>query len=632
MSWIQKLYDTYQNCQSEIGKVGGENEVPLLPICHTTQKAQIEITIDGEGNFIRARVIPREDSRTIIPSTEDSSGRTSGERAHPLCDKVQYLAMDYAKYGGKKKPCFQSYLAQLEDWCDSEFSVPPVRSVLTYVKKGNVISDLVDHAVLYTDSSGKLLAKWEKTKDQKIPEIFELSTPQEEAFVRWVVEIVGKPAVKVWQDGLIWQSWIDYYTSQKSGRSLCYVTGEVGFSADQHPAKLRNDGDKAKIISSNDSSGFTYRGRFTDPDQVANVSFEVTQKAHYALRWLISRQGYRKGDLAVVAWATSGQEIPQPTDNPLEILKIDSIPIDSSQLAWTAQNAALELRRKIAGYQANLGKTSNVVVMGLSSATPGRLSIIFYRELAGSDFLERLQDWHDTCAWIHTYRTVTRIDPATGKSKPVHLPFIGAPAPNDITEAVYGQRVDDKLRSNTIERILPCIIDGQPIPRDLVISAVRRASNRISMDFWEWNKTLSIACALFRKYNRKERYDMALDPERKTRDYLFGRLLALAESLEEWALNSANDNRETNASRLMQRFAEHPFTTWRTIEMALTPYKARLGGISRKRQGMIDEVIASFNEADFISDKPLTGEFLLGYHCQREALHNHADKKIEAEE
>ena len=113
---------------------------------------------------------------------------------------------------------------------------------------------------------------------------------------------------------------------------------------------------------------------------------------------------------------------------------------------------------------------------------------------------------------------------------------------------------------------------------------------------------------------------MALDLNRTTRDYLYGRLLALADSLEEWALNEAKESRSTNAARLMQRFAERPYSTWRTIELALTPYKARLGGKSKKRQRMIDEVIASFNGNDFTNDKRLSGEFLLGYHCQREFL------------
>lgn len=122
---------------------------------------------------------------------------------------------------------------------------------------------------------------------------------------------------------------------------------------------------------------------------------------------------------------------------------------------------------------------------------------------------------------------------------------------------------------------------------------------------------------------------MALDPNRKTRDYLYGRLLALAESLEEWALNKAGEDRPTNAARLMQRFSEHPYTTWRTIELALTPYKARLGGKSKKRQRLIDEVVAAFENGDFTSDKRLSGEFLLGYHCQREFLRNNRTEDLD---
>jgi CRISPR-associated protein Csd1 len=630
MSWIQKLYETYNNCQAMIGAESNDGEVPLVPICHTTQKAQIEIVIDGKGNFRRARVIPKDESRTIIPCTESSGGRTSGEAPHPLCDKLQYVAMDYSKRGGGKQAYSASYISKLEEWCSSDFSDPKAAAVLKYVKKGNVIGDLIDHQVLTAGKGGKLLPKWDKKENEAAPQIFEVLASQEDAFIRWEVETPGIPESKVWRDRTLWDNWIRYYSNTKKEKSLCYVTGEQDFSADQHPAKLRNDGDKAKLISSNDTSGFTFRGRFLTADQAATVGFQTTQKAHFALRWLISRQGYRKGDLAIVAWATSGALIPKPTDDPLSILGLDELPMDESPTVSTAQAVAIKLKKKIAGYGKQLGDTTDVIVIGLDSATPGRMAITYYRNLTGSDFLQRVSDWHESCAWIHYYGSIEVQDKESGKTKKKYIPFIGAPAPSDIAEAAYGRRLDDKLRQATIQRILPCIIDGQQIPRDLVESTVRRACNRIAMEKWEWNKTLTIACALFRKYNRKENYTMALDPNRKTREYLYGRLLALAESLEEWALNTAGENRETNAARLMQRFSERPYSTWRTIELALLPYKARLGGKSKKRQRMIDEVIASFNDNEFLNDKRLSGEFLLGYHCQREFLRNVRDHAEDA--
>ena len=201
---------------------------------------------------------------------------------------------------------------------------------------------------------------------------------------------------------------------------------------------------------------------------------------------------------------------------------------------------------------------------------------------------------------------------------------MGAPAPREIAEAAYGLRLDDKLRKATVERLLPCIVDARPLPRDIVAASVRRACNRAGIKTWEWEKYLGIACSLFRGSSKEEDYQMALEKNRTTRDYLFGRLLAIAENIEQRALHVANEQRETNAAKLMQRFADHPCSTWRSIEGALTPYKTRLRAkrpsVLLERDKLLDAVMGMFSREDFISDSKLSGEFLLGYHCQRAAL------------
>lgn len=594
MSWIQDLFKTYENCKSKVGIYPDNNRVPLLPLCHTTQKAQIEIAIDQDGNYCWARPVEKDDARTIIPCTEGSGGRASGEAPHPLCDKLQYVAADYKDYNGKKKPYFKGYLQQLGAWCESEYSHPKANAVLKYVERGNVVKDLIEHGVEFDI----------------------------EGFVRWIVQITGDPQTSVWTDLSLFQSWTNYYSAIKEGKALCYVTGKEVPQAEQHPRNIRRDGDSAKLISSNDISGFTFRGRFSSAEEACSIGMEVTQKAHSALRWLISRQGYRYGESAIVAWATTGEAIPAFLSDAYALYGMDD-PISEStmqQVAYTAQELALKLKARIAGYSAELGDTTDIVVMGLDSATPGRMSITFYRKLTGSDFLKRVENWHNSCCWIHDYLRKEVTDGKTGKIKKVAVRFVGAPAPNDIAEAAFGKRLDDKLRKATVERLLPCIVDGRPIPIDLVESTVRRASNRVGLEDYEWNKTLSIACALYRKYYEKEGLGMSLDENRKTRDYLYGRLLALADNLEEWALNKAEEKRQTNAARLMQRFADHPYSTWRIIELGLGPYKARLGGRAWSRQKLISEVMTMFEPEDFVNDKKLKGEFLLGYHCQLEAL------------
>ncbi len=143
-------------------------------------------------------------------------------------------------------------------------------------------------------------------------------------------------------------------------------------------------------------------------------------------------------------------------------------------------------------------------------------------------------------------------------------------------------------------------------------------------EHWEWEKTLGIACALYRGAFKQEEYEMTLEPDRHSRDYLYGRLLALAEHIEGRALYVAGENRDTAAAKLMQRFADRPADTWRTIELALAPAKSRLrakrAGFMREMDKLHDEVVAAFVGDDFMDNSKLSGEFLLGYHCQRQAL------------
>lgn len=133
MSWIQRLYETYEYNANEVGRVGGEGEPVLLPICHSTQQAQITIVLNGQGEFLRAFTVPLEDRRTVIPCTERSGSRSGSKPVnHPLCDKLQYVAGDFLGFGGVVTSGFtkhptephEMYLADLAAWRESRYSHP----------------------------------------------------------------------------------------------------------------------------------------------------------------------------------------------------------------------------------------------------------------------------------------------------------------------------------------------------------------------------------------------------------------------------------------------------------------------------------------------------------------------------
>lgn len=607
MSWIQKLQETYDRCADSVEPVGPR----LWPISHIVKQAHVEVVIDLDGNLRRDRIrkLDFSESLTLIPTTENSASRAGAVVApHPLCDEVSYCAP--ISLPSEK---FSAYVDLLSSWATSTHTHPKSKAVLAYIKKLTLRDDLVEAGIfplVFTNKRGQ------KTRIE-----------EGKVFVRWRIEEIDNPCSGTWQDSSLIKAWQEFDQTSNPCDGVCMVTGQSSRIATKHAKFVRYPGDGGKIISTNDSDGYTFRGKFTDGKndygrQAYTIGFDVTQKAHNALRWLISRQGYKNGSQAVVSWAISGASLPSALKNSFDLLNIDNSGIKESSVSIsTDQNFALHLRKAIAGYGSTLDPKEDVVVLGLDSATPGRMAIIFYRELKGSEFLSRIETWHTHYAWHQNY------------GKETH--FVGAPAPSDIAEVAYGRRLDDKLKSATVERILPCIIDGGNVPLDLVQCVTRRAVNRIGLDRWEWEKVLGIACGLFKGYHTERKYQMTLELDRKSRDYLYGRLLAIADSIEGYALSSTDEGkkRETTAGRLMQRFADRPFSTWRTIELALKPYEARMqAGSDRsvatlvKRRKLLDEVMSILDSlGDRTSDAPLTGEFLLGYHSQRKDFWPAAD-------
>ncbi|WP_219999311.1 type I-C CRISPR-associated protein Cas8c/Csd1 [Nitrosomonas ureae] len=206
---MEKLYHTYE--------AGLLLDLPLeqrlMPTSHTLQNAHINIVIDGEGNFKRASVL--EKTQIILPATESSASRSSGEAPHPLADKLQYVAKDYEDFGGKKKAYFEGYKKQLQTWCESEHAHDKVRAIYRYIEKGAVIRDLLANNIVFVDSDNILLTQW-NSDDGEAPVLFKV-LPKEKgmldqgsALVCWTVEKPSDPSADTWKDGTIQASWIAY--------------------------------------------------------------------------------------------------------------------------------------------------------------------------------------------------------------------------------------------------------------------------------------------------------------------------------------------------------------------------------------------------------------------------------------
>lgn len=620
MSWMNMLYETYEN----VMKANADDiKPPLLPIAHTTQNADVEVTINIDGEFIGSTVVDG-DKQTLIPCSEASASRSGTNPVHhPLMDKLQYLAGDYTEFGGEKSPSFHiKYMEDLRDWCDSGYSNEQIRAIYKYLRKGCLIADLVKDGTLICDDKNRLLKKWTGSKADT-PRIFKtIVGEQSNAFVRFRVSGVNDGVTAVWQNKQVQRDYINYYLSKQENKAFCYVTGNVIPCSDNHPSKLRNTGDKAKLISANDNAGFTFRGRFTDSKQAVQVGYDVSQKAHNALKWLIRKQGEVFGDKVFLLWGTNNEKTPAVTGDTVDICDEAS-----ENFSYTKEEIAERFNRAIAGYNAEISSKTNLALIGLDSATTGRMSITFYREFhgeQGNELIRNIENWHQTCKWHHRYKM---------KDKTI-IEFDGVPSPRDIALAAYGTeqngflKADDRLIAATVERLLPCISDGAKLPSDIVRAVIEKCFHPQNyQEVYNWNKVLSITCSLVKKhYQEKERviWDMELDFDTDDINYNCGRLLAVAHEIERSALRLESDNKDdkanirtTNALRYFTKFALYPCKTWRTISDRLNPYIEKLGDRGAGLYKLKQEISAKIRPDQFERLRDLDGRMALGFDSQR---------------
>lgn len=579
MGLLQKAVETYERHFAYASRHLTDSAM-MAPVGHIVTRADLEITLDGDGRFVGAAEVDKSEPKIVIPATESSAGRTSAPCAHPLCEQLGYLLPENkTKYG--------LYTAQLAAWADSPYSHPKLKPILQYVQSGTVLSDLLRCGLIKQKEDGSL--------------------ENDKLLIRW--RVLGEETEACWLDVTLFDAFTRYYTANHKGEpALCMVSGQEASPAEQHPKGIIPINGNAKLISANDSNGFTYRGRFSEEWQAAVVSYEASQKAHNALRWLVQEQSVILGGRTFLCWNPQGKPTAMPTNPIFRPQKPVFRPSDYREALKKALNSR----------KAELTVTDGVVIAVLDAATAGRLSLTYYNELQGHDFLQRLHDWDESCCWMHRFYGIQ------------------TPTLRQIIDCAFGterheknsarMETDDRILRQQMQRLVSCRVDRRPIGTDIVKALFNRASNAQAYERPVWETILFTACAVIRKYRKdrfKEEWSMALEPEKRDRSYQFGRLLAIMEKAERDTYGP-NEDREPNAMRIQSVFCRRPFYAANQLEKQLDQaYFPRLKpGLRRwykDMMGQIMAVIGTFPQEDW--NKPLEDSYLMGYYLQRNALY-----------
>ena len=604
MGLLQKAVETYDAHRDLAGKER-EGHQMLAPVGHKIANANLEIALEPDGSFASAQLLGKEEAKIIIPVTEESAGRTSGACAHPLCDQLCYLA----PYNEEKH---KLYAKQLAEWAGSPHSHPMLQPILTYVQGGTILSDLAERGLIELNEKGI-------PKDEKL-------------LVRWRVHGIGTPLDGCWQQPSLVKAFQDWYASQLSGRgqALCMITGADAPPATQHLKGVIASSGNAKLISANDTSNFTFRGRFTDDSQAATVSYEASQKAHNALQWLAAEQGVREvfGGRTFLCWNPQGIQVCHAAGRFGRQDQVIVLPSDYRR----------ELKNTLDGMRSQLPEQNGgVVVAAFDAATSGRLSVTYYNELQGSDYLQRLHDWDEHCCWFFGW------DKFKAKSA-IQAPLLwriiacafGTPARE---KGQLRLKTDDKIMGQQMQRLVACRVDRGHMPLDIMEALFHRASTPQSFDDPAVREEiLSTACAVIRKYRYdvyKEDCDMEFDPNKSDISFQFGRLLAVLEKVERDTYDS-DETREPNAIRLQSIYCQRPLHTAdiieRQLERAYFPRltKPAFRAYYKNLIGEIMQKIYAYPKEEW--NARLKETYLMGYYLQRKELYTKKEKSEENKE
>lgn len=368
---------------------------------------------------------------------------------------------------------------------------------------------------------------------------------------------------------------------------------------------------------------------------------------------LVNNHGILTGNQAIVVWA-----IKRPEEKPVLNPQSGSFDFDDSFSSIADESKALHddisdalnatnvqyakiFSRVLRGYEGaeDLKKHNDpMVVVILDAATTGRLGVTFYCELQKDEYIKRILQWHVDAAWPLTSFKKSIVE---GAERVNVVQYEGAPSFTDIINCACdtsdrSSKSYKRFAKDVKERLIECMFGGAQFPMSILNAACHKVTRPMGYDnIRVWRRDFEIACSLWKKHyideTRKQHRQedvitMYLEPNRDDRDYLYGRLLALADNFEESVLRKQGvKDRPTNAIKLMSNFTAKPYTTWGTLWKQLTPYLKSANGGSWFRNE-VDDVMALFKEGDFEDNKALSPMFLLGYSCQRRASRRKAQE------
>lgn len=641
MNFLTSLWKTYESAETD-GWVDNtqKSRTILLPIYHDSMRSNgkniISVQLDKTGQLMKATILADGDV-IIFPVTFKSVARSSNTDPHPLVDEMKYLTPAINQLYNDK------YNSQLANWI--EFTDNPeikqfLKTIQSYLSKENFEDEIFK----------SIYGKNYEREGLKV-KIGKKSIDFAKCYIEFrIANFISSKTVSVTNYLELHQDYIRYVNAYHGKKITCNISGEesIPLSTSDHRYFISN----LKLISGSDSTAKeNYLGRFTNPNDVIRIGYDTSEKIHLMAKFLLENNDTH-------TWLGAGQHLINWFSDDLtnqsqlkltEPQEIAGIFDEDWDISFDEDD--LENRPKFIVGQTNRGinqsfihgpkrfsDASTYYVAIIKQKPKGRVALEYFRHLQGSDLLKNLDKWQSQYSW--EVRKTDGID------------FQKTPNFNEIILAAYGVEREegkgqerkivlkldnDSFKSDLYQQLVTALIDGQAIPSSIIKKLENNIKQRQRYPN-HWYQVQYVSLAILHKQHGKE-FTSMLDHEETDRSYLFGRLLAIYELIEEIYNKSKDPDKEnqriTNTERYWSAYTTQPATLMTVLDSkvryCIDYLKINEVGYWKKLDNELKEIIQLLSPImmDKSVNQPLDYKFIFGYYAEKKYYYTKQGKESE---
>lgn len=610
MDFFTSLLNAYDYAlENNLVDVHEGNSTILLPLYHTNLRSNgkniINVLLDKQGEFLSAKFL-EEDEIIIFPVTQDSIAR-SGKYppSHPLVDKLSYITTENEKL---HEMYMESFTALFQGINDGE-----VKNFLITIK------NFIDKVDFYEKIEKYIFENEEKKIDTA------------NTFLTFSISnFISGRTISVTNYVELHRQYINYVENLDIPKGLCNISGEEQQLTSKHRGLLGN----AKLISVSNNKE-TYQGRFSKGEDIISVGYRTSEKIHLMLKYLLENQNTNvrlREQQYLVNWFSddlaNDSEIDYIHPSTFEIKGMPTFFQPVNNVKLTTEDNRLIGQSFIKGRK-QFSDGSKYYVAIIDKASNGRISLKYFRELSVSQLYRNLQKWQFNYRWEYFEQDSKCYVYSIPSMTQMILTAYGIESNHKL------ELSNDKFYKDQFQKIIMALIDGKRVPANIPKALEQNVKQRLKYDD-KWNTVLFTALAIFHNQDEEDLKRM-LDENNTNRSYLFGRLLAVFERIEDATYTSGKDGtkRVTNAQKFWTSYSNKPATYMQTLLEKTQYYEQTLSnshyGLAQKLKKEKDKIITAIHDHYLDSkelNQPLDYHFIFGYYAET----NYIFTKHESEE